>query len=203
METVSLLSLLCASASVLALLLLHFVSTEFQPTWRMISEYANGKHKWLITTFFFGWGLSSFFAALAVWPQSSGAAAVIGCVFLVLAGIGEIMGGLFDIKHKLHGLSFMLGVPALPIAALLISYNCAFTDGSLKLLAHATWISLVLMGLSMGHMFAQFKKFGLAIGPEAKAPEQLPKGMFVFSGIANRLLVVAYQLWVIVLCITL
>jgi hypothetical protein len=30
--------------SALALLVLHIVSPEYQPSWRMVSEYANGRH---------------------------------------------------------------------------------------------------------------------------------------------------------------
>ena len=33
--------------SLVSLLALHFVSPEYHPSWRMISEYALGKHKWL------------------------------------------------------------------------------------------------------------------------------------------------------------
>lgn len=198
METLTLLCQVSIAISLVALITLHIVSREFQASWRMISEYANGKHKWLITLFFLNWGFSSFFAAAKLWPQTTGIASVVGVLFLLVAGLGEIMGALFDIKHKLHGLSFMLGVPALPIAALLVSYNLDLGTNALqaKIMAHTTWLSLLLMGISMAHMMRQFKKAGLPMGPEAKAPEQLPAGMTLFSGYANRLLVLVYQLWV-------
>ncbi len=201
MEIVLIVTQACVLISLLALLLLHFVSREYQPSWRMISEYANGKHKWLITLFFLSWGFSSFFAAILAWSHASGFAAVLGLLLLILAGIGEVMGGLFDIKHKLHGLSFMMGVPALPIAAVLLSYNVESLENAstLKLVSHFTWLSVVLMGISMAHMFAQFKKAGLALGPEAKAPEQLPAGVNLFSGYANRLLVLVYHVWIYLL----
>ena len=38
-------SIACAVISLLCLLILHFVSPEFDPGWRMISEYALGNHK--------------------------------------------------------------------------------------------------------------------------------------------------------------
>lgn len=199
MNTLSVLASANVYISLASLLVLHLVSREFQPSWRMISEYATGKFKWLITIFFICWGLSSLFAAAVLWPKVDGFAAGLGLILLLIAGIGEIMGGLFDIKHKLHGLSFMLGVPALPIAALLLSYNLAFEHraATIQLIAHATWISVLLMGLSMAHMFARFKKAGLPVGPEAKAPDTLPAGMVLFSGYANRLLVIVYHLWIL------
>ena len=39
-----------------ALLLLHILSPEFAPSWRMVSEYANGHYNWLLTIVFLGWG---------------------------------------------------------------------------------------------------------------------------------------------------
>lgn len=40
--------------AVLCLATLHFVSSEMKPSFRMVSEYALGHHKWLITLFFSG-----------------------------------------------------------------------------------------------------------------------------------------------------
>jgi hypothetical protein len=33
--------------SALALVALHFLSPQLQPSWRMVSEYANGNHRWV------------------------------------------------------------------------------------------------------------------------------------------------------------
>lgn len=45
-------SLFGIAVSLIALLLLHIVSREFEPSWRMVSEYANGSHRWLLTRCF-------------------------------------------------------------------------------------------------------------------------------------------------------
>jgi hypothetical protein len=42
MEILAVLTIVSGSLSLLCLLALHFVSPEFQPSWRMISEYALG-----------------------------------------------------------------------------------------------------------------------------------------------------------------
>ena len=47
------------AASALALVTLHIVSPEFAPSWRMVSEYANGRHGWLLTAVFLTWALGS------------------------------------------------------------------------------------------------------------------------------------------------
>ncbi len=51
------------SVAVLALLaILHILSPEFNPAWRMVSEYANGKYAWVFiaSVLFMGRGFISF-----------------------------------------------------------------------------------------------------------------------------------------------
>ncbi len=63
--------ILCSVLSLLCLLTLHFVSPEFKPSWRMISEYALGKYKWLITAFFYLWGIASIILSTLLWSEVS------------------------------------------------------------------------------------------------------------------------------------
>jgi hypothetical protein len=92
----------------------------------------------------------------------------------------------------------------LPIAALLIGYDLADAEGfrlhsgTILLAAHATWISLVVMAVAMGVMFAGFKKAGIAMGPNAAPLERVPDGVVALGGYANRLLVLCYVGWLIV-----
>jgi len=53
------LSIIAAVISIMALLSLHFLSPEFAPSWRMVSEYANGEFEWVLFVFFSFWGISS------------------------------------------------------------------------------------------------------------------------------------------------
>ncbi|HEY3386087.1 MAG TPA: DUF998 domain-containing protein [Saprospiraceae bacterium] len=203
-HTLSLLALSTGIISLLCLVSLHFTSPEFQPSWRMISEYALGKFDGLITAFFLLWGACSILLAILLWNEITTVWGTIGVVLLLVSAIGQIMGGLFDLKHKLHGLAFLLGVPALPIAALLISYNLIQLDdwsqhkSIILLSAHSTWISLVLMGVAMGVMMSGFKKAGLPMEQNAPVPDKVPEGVIALAGYANRLLVLSYVLWLIV-----
>jgi Protein of unknown function (DUF998) len=189
------------SVSILCLLILHFVSTEFKPGFRMVSEYAMGKHKWLLSIFFFCWGLCSISAGIMLWTIVSSGWAKFGVILFFLTGIGAIMGGLFDVKHKLHGLSFAIGVPFMPIAALLISYHLLDksewqrSGSTLLLSAHSIWISLVLMAGLMMYFFSSLKKAGIAFGPDVPPLTVLPKGVYGIHGWANRLLVLCYLLY--------
>lgn len=205
MEAFAILTISTGILSLLSLLILHFVSPEFKPGWRMISEYALGKHKWLITSFFLLWGLSSLLLSILLWDVASSTPAKIGIVFLIISGIGEIMGGLFDVNHKHHGLAFLLGVPALPVAALILGYSFLNVDGwnhhasSILLSSHATWISLILMAAAMGILFSGLRKAGIPMNKDAPPLEKIPKGVIAVSGYANRLLVLCYILWLIVM----
>jgi Protein of unknown function (DUF998) len=192
------LTLVLSGLALLSLLALHFVSPEYKTSWRMISEYALGKYKWLITSFFIFWGLSSITLGIALWPLADNTWAAIGVVVLFISAVGEIMGGLFDIKHKLHGASFMLGVPAVPIAAMFIGYNLSGANSLVFIASQATWISLVLMGVAMMVMMSGFKKSGIPMGPDATPPEKVPDGVIALAGYANRLLVICYVGWLMV-----
>lgn len=204
MESLALISLISGILALLCLLILHFVSPEFQPSWRMISEYAMGKHKWLITSFFYFWGASSLVLSLVLWKEVTSGWALFGLVLLMVSGVGEILGGVFDVKHKLHGLAFGLGVPTLPAAALLIGQNLVRSESwnaQSKLLlgaSHALWISLVLMALAMIVMMSGFKKAGIPMDPNTEPPEKVPDGVIALAGYANRLLALCYIFWLLV-----
>lgn len=187
--------------SILCLLALHVTSPEFKPNFRMVSEYALGKHKWLLTIFFLCWGLCSISAGLMLWEVVTSGWAKLGVVLLFVTGIGAIMGGLFDVQHKLHGLSFGIGVPFLPIGALLISYHlikkAEWQNDSTALLlsSHAIWISLLFMAGSMFLLFSTLKASGIAYGPDSPPFTELPKGVIGINGWANRLLVFCYIIY--------
>jgi hypothetical protein len=187
--------------SILCLIALHFTSSEFKPNFRMVSEYALGKHKWLLTLFFVCWGLCTVSSGLMLWDIVTLGWAKFGVILLFVTGIGAIMGGLFDVQHKLHALSFAIGVPFLPIGALLISYHLINKtewqnhSASLLFSAHSTWISLAFMGVSMFLLFSSLKAAGIVYGPDSPPLTTLPKGVIGINGWANRLLVLCYLMY--------
>lgn len=207
MDFLAILTITCGGLSILCLLVLHWVSHEFQPSWRMISEYAMGKNKSLLTAFFYLWGACSILSSMLLWNIVGSIWASIGLILLFISGIGAIMGGLFDLKHPKHGLSFMLGVPTLPLATLLIGYHLLSLEGwsshrgVLLLSSHAPWVALVLMAGAMALLFSGFKKAGYPMGPDVEPPEKLPEGVIPLAGYANRLLVLCYLIWPILVAI--
>jgi hypothetical protein len=197
------LAMLCAGATLLFLLLLHLVSPEFDPSWRMVSEYALGKFKWVLTLMFFSWAIAKWGLAAGLWKAVDSFIARTGVILLIVSGIGAMLGGLFDVRQEaMHGVAVLLGVPTEAIAATILSVHLVrrhawVADKKLLLAAAAfTWISLVLMGLGLALMMKAFADAGIVLN--GTAPANTPPDAFLFSGWANRFLIFCSCAWLIV-----
>lgn len=166
----------------------------------MVSEYANGRVPWLLMVVFAGWAISSFALAVALWPLSESTLGKIGLIFLVLAGVGQVMGGLFDINHKLHGPAAMIGIPSLCVAAVLLTIALsgrAGIEAPPAWSAHLPWIAFVLMLGALALFFSALKNAGVDMSGQAGPLKELPSGVSGYVGWANRLLFAASYLWVL------
>ena len=141
-----------ATAVLILLASLHGLSPEFDPSWRVVSEYANGRYGWVLSLMFASWAVSSWALTAAVRPQLDRTiGGKIGLGLLMAAGIGQAMASVFDINHPLHELAGIIGVFSLPLAAMLISVRLMRTkifSGSKRVLlwtANLTWASLALL----------------------------------------------------------
>jgi hypothetical protein len=191
-------ALLATVVSGAALLLLHALSPEFAPSWRMVSEYANGRHQWLLTIVFAAWAASSFALVFALWPLRGTSLGSIGLVILLLAGVGQMMGALFDINHTLHGPAAMIGIPSLCIAAVLITLALARRPDIAAppaWSAHLPWIAFLLMIGTLMLFFSSLKAAGVDMSGQSRPLEALPAGVSGYVGWANRLLFTAAYLW--------
>ena len=201
-STSSLLAIGMSVAVLILLVSLHFLSPEFNPAWRMVSEYANGKYPMILSVMFFLWGAASWALAYTLWPHVQTTAGKIGLLFLVVAGIGEAMAAVFDINHKLHSLSAMIGIPGLSIAAMLISVALVRTEPwsiartSLLWTANLTWVSILLMGIAFAVMMTTYAQAGGDMSASAEVVTTLPEGVIALVGWANRFLIVVYCAWV-------
>lgn len=188
------------AVSCAALILLHVVSPEFQPSWRMVSEYANGRQAWLLLLVFLAWALSSFALAAALWPLWASTLGKAGLVFLAFAGVGQAMGGLFDINHKLHGPAAMIGIPSLCVAAVLLTLAMSrHTDmiAPPAWSAHLPWIAFALMLGAFALFFAALQSAGVDVSGQAGPLKELPPGVTGYVGWANRLIFVSSYLWTV------
>ena len=155
-----------AAAVILLLASLHLLSPEFDPSWRVISEYANGQYGWVLSLMFFAGALNAWTLAFAIWSQIKTKSGKVGLGFLIAAGVGPAMAAVFDINHPLHNLSGVIGVLSLPAAAMLISVSLSRTQRwsvarkALLWTANLTWVSLVLFIATMFILIVTFKKAG-------------------------------------------
>jgi hypothetical protein len=192
-----------AAAAIFLVLLaaLHVLKPEFEPSWRFVSEYAIGRHGWIMTVAFLFLALSCLATVIAIRSQVETIGGKIGLALLLVVAASLAVAGIFvadpitttkdqlTTHGSLHGFAAMVGIPGLPIAAVLISRtlirNQAWSSIRRLLLwtAHLTWISVLLMFVSMFIMLGQTQgKFG---------PE-------VLIGWPNRLVVLAYCVWLMV-----
>jgi len=192
------------AATILLLASLHVVSPEFDPSWRMVSEYAFGHYGWVLSLMFLSWGISSWALVVAIWSQVQTKAGRVGLWFLVVAGIGEAMASVFDVTHDTgHGIAGLLGVVGFPIAALLLSVSLGRTEAwrsarkALLWIANLSWISVVLLVVTLALMTMQVAQANGGHLPQ-HAPKSLPPGVLGLDGWANRLIVLSNCLWVFV-----
>ncbi len=198
------LAIAAAAATLLLLASLRVLSPEFDPSWHMVSEYANGHYGWVLSLLFLAWGVSSWALAAAVWSQITTRAGKVGLWLLVIAGLGEAMASVFDITHDTgHTIAGVLGMGGFPVAAVLLSVSLGRTTGwrgakrPLLWIAHLSWVSLVLLGASLVLMTVQFAQANGGQLPQ-HAPASLPPGVLGLDGWANRLFVLSSCAWVIV-----
>jgi hypothetical protein len=192
-------AMVATAVSGVALVLLHAVSPEFSPSWRMVSEYANGGVPWLLALVFGAWAVGSFALTRALWPLSSTTLGKVGLLWLVLAGVGQTMGGLFDINDPLHGPAALIGIPSLCLAAVLLTRAMARREGleaPPAWIAHLPWISFALMLGTLALFFSSLSAAGVDLSAQAAPLKELPPGVSGYVGWANRLLFLSTYLWV-------
>lgn len=191
------LALLATTATAVLIGLLHVLKPELDPGWRFLSEYAIGPNGWIMTMAFLLWALGcvALFAALRTEVGSRMGRAGLA-VLLVVAG-ALVLAGLFPqdpitgrpedatTQGSIHAGASMVGIPGIPVAALLISYSLgrnpawARRKQLLLVLAHLTWITLALMTAYLAWAVPRAGGFG----PDVSA------------GWMNRLVVATYLGW--------
>lgn len=191
-----------AAATLVLLVSLHVLSPAFDPSFRMVSEYALGQYGWVLSLMFLAWGISAWALAAALWSQVTTRAGRVGLWLLIIAGLGEAMAAVFDITHDTgHSIAGVLGMGGFPVAALLLSVSLGRTQAwrgakaLLLWLAHLNWISVVLLVATLVLMTVQVAQAYGGHLPQ-QAPAHLPAGVLGLDGWADRLIVLSNCLWV-------
>lgn len=186
------------------LISLHFLSPEFDPTWRVISEYALGQFGWVLSLMFIAGTLNVWLLAYCLHNEMVTKWGKVGLALLIATGVGSAMASVYEIPHPMHNLAGLIGVLCLPIAAMVISVHLNRIPkwwGSRTVViwtANLTWIGLVAFAISMVVLMTTYTQSGGDMNVRPDAVEKvLPKGTIAFNGIANRILVLLTPLWAI------
>ncbi len=201
---VAALATVAAAVTLVSLISLHFLSPEFDPSFRQVSEYALGHYGRVLTLMFLSWAISSWALAAAIRSQISTKGGRIGWWFLIIAGLGEALASVFDVTHEVgHGIAGLLGVLGFPVAAVLLSVALGRVETwqrarkPLLWLANLSWLGVLLLIATLILMTMQLAKANGGHLPQ-HAPKHLPPGVIGLAGWADRLIIVIPCLWVIV-----
>lgn len=198
------LAVVFSAAFLVILFVLHFLEPEFDPSWRMISEYELGRYGWMMRLAFFCWGISVLSLLVALWPVLRTISGAIGRWWLLLIGGALFGAGIFvtnaitdaptSTAHFLHTLCGAFVILTFPIASSLVVGNLVRKKEWAAARRHLLWVEvLVWLGMLMF--------FGSIIVSNAINPAAGRAGPEVFLGWPNRFLVVSYQIWLIVIAL--
>ena len=193
-------SIALAAAFLAILFLLHFLEPEFDPSWRMISEYEIGRYGWMMRLAFFCWGGSALALLIALWPSLRTVGGKIGRWWLLLIVVAFFGAGIFATQpiteeptttaHALHTLSGAIVILTFPIAASLLGRSLSRNEewgGSKR---RIFWMTLLVW-------FAVIAYFSSIIVSNVITPGAGNGGPEVYQGWPNRFMVVLYVLWLI------
>ena len=193
-------AIVAAVVSLITLAALHVLKPELHPSRAMISQYALGPYGRVMALCFAAFGVASGSLAVAMVPYVRSLGGRIGMALLLTAAVGLVMAARFpmdpastppaQMSHsgRMHGVAFLLGVPSMVLAVLVLSFalgdQVAYAGWLLMTIAAVIWLSLIIM-------IAIMLMVGPGKPPDSNGPER-------FVGVPNRSLMVAYAAWLIV-----
>jgi hypothetical protein len=199
--TAARLSFAAAATFLVLLVALHYLKPRLDPSWRMVSEYEIGRYGWVMVVAFLSLASSCVALIAAIKPQIRTTGGRIGLALLLISASGMTVAAIFTsdpitasrseltTHGNLHGLGALLGIPSFPVAATLISLSLARDQGwsaarrSLLWMAALTWIGLLVFISSVAIMLPRGNG---EFGPD------------VLIGWPNRLLVLSYSTWLMI-----
>ena len=189
------------AASVILIILVHILKSDYDPSWRAISEYALGNFGWLMTAAFFAWGASGAAVVLALRKQVRTLPGKAGLGLLLLGSAGPLLAGLFPTdpyttsvdalttSGMVHSMAVVL-CDFIPIGATFVTVSLLrknpawrIVKAPLVLAAIGAWVGFTVVSVAM---MTILPAHGGKLGPEVEI------------GWYNRLMVLSYIGWVAV-----
>ncbi len=194
-------SILLIGAFLVILVLLHFLEPEFSPSWRMISEYEIGRYGWLMSVAFFCWGLGVLDLQMVLSRSLQTTWGKVGRWWLIVIAVAMIAAGIFrtnaitdntvSLDDTLHALCGAIVIMTFPIAASLVGRSLARNAKWTQARGWLLWGTLFCW-LSLLVFFGSIVVSGLIHPGVGRAGPQ------VYLGWPNRLMVLMYSVWMIV-----
>lgn len=186
------------------LVLLHFLEPEFDPSWRMISEYEIGRYGWMMSLAFFCWGISVLALLVTLWNALQSMGGKIGRWWLVLIGIALFGAGIFKTNpitdtavstaNTLHTLCGALVILTFPIAASLVARSLTRSQEWAAARRRLFWATVLVW-------VSQLAFFASIIVSNAINPGAGRVGPQIFLGWPNRFNVFVYVTWLIIVAL--
>jgi hypothetical protein len=186
------------------LTLLHVLKPEFEPAWRMISEYEMGRFGWMMRVAFFCWGTSLLLLLITIWPSLGSVSGAVGRWWLTVIAVALLGAGVFKTNaitentpnpiNTIHTLCGTIVILTFPIAATLV-VNSLLQNNSWFPVHGQLIVITLLVWLGMIAFFASI------IVSRRIDPSAGRVGPNVYLGWLNRILVVTYITWLIVVAI--
>jgi hypothetical protein len=185
------LGLIGSASFILILVLLHFLKPEFDPSWRMISEYEIGKYGWLMRLAFVMLSLSCF-SLIFIFAQH---VSIVGIILLLVNALALIGAAIYitdpittprDLMSqgsKLHTLFGALFIFGFPISATIITSTM---DGTFLTLNQPYSLILVWIGF-----------IGFLVSTIIYAGKKGDRGPDVKIGWPNRFMMLTYVIWIV------
>jgi hypothetical protein len=198
-------SIVFAAFFLAILFLLHFLKQEFDPAWRMISEYEIGRFGWMMRLAFFCWGASVLALLITIWPSLQPISGIISRWWFVLIVVALFGAGIFkpnpitdhtpnrvNTIHTLCGTIVILTFPiaaTLAVRSLLHNHSWLANQGILIFGTVLVWMGMVAFFASIIISRIIDPSAGRRVGPH------------VYSGWPNRFMVITYIVWIIIIAV--
>jgi len=180
-------ALVAGGITVTLVIILHVVEPEYDPSWRMISEYSLGRHAWLMRLAFIAMAITPAATCVALWPFGGGW--TLGLAIVALGPLGAAFVDADPITTpraeatavgRAHSALGSVCIIGFPIAALMAGLGSA---------AELGWtLAIAAVGPLAGLVWFLSVSTGLAIA-DGGSPE-------VRVGWPNRVSLLAYVAWV-------
>jgi len=189
---------------VIILISLHFLKPEFDPKWRMISEYEIGNYGFIMRIAFFLWGIGVLATLMRMNIVPSGFSILI-FTWLVIIIIALFGAGIFrtdpiikstnSLTNTIHTLCGTIVILTFPVIATIICIRYIRSD--------LISVPTIMIGSTIFVWLGQISLFA-SIAISRRTYHQTENfGPRIYLGWPNRIMVLSYVLWIITVNATL